>query len=131
MARCRKSHWNERLWRGICVIHKEQGSPMNTPAITPNLRILGLFAHPDDEVFVAGGTLAKYAAEGAEIMVISSTRGQAGQIRDSRIATRRTLGAVREQELRMSSERLGVQHALCWDYGDGMLQGLGPEHLIR
>jgi LmbE family N-acetylglucosaminyl deacetylase len=97
---------------------------------TTSLRILGLFAHPDDEVFVAGGTLAKYAAEGAEIMVISSTRGQAGQIRDSRIATRRTLGAVREQELHLSSARLGVQHSVCWEYGDGMLQSMDRERLI-
>lgn len=104
---------------------------MSTTATASSPRILGLFAHPDDEVFVAGGTLAKYAAEGAEIMIISATRGQAGQIRDSRIATRRTLGAVREQELHLSSERLGVQHALCWDYGDGTLQGLDREPLIR
>jgi LmbE family N-acetylglucosaminyl deacetylase len=103
---------------------------MNNTATTTSLRILGLFAHPDDEVFVAGGTLAKYAAEGAEIMVISSTRGQAGQIRDSRIATRRTLGAVREQELHLSSARLGVQHSVCWDYGDGMLQNVDRELLI-
>ena len=54
---------------------------MSTSTSTTSLRILGLFAHPDDEVFVAGGTLAKYTAEGAEIMVISATRGQAGQIR--------------------------------------------------
>ncbi len=104
---------------------------MSATATTTSLRILGLFAHPDDEVFVAGGTLAKYAADGAEIMVISATRGQAGQIRDSRIATRRTLGAVREQELHLSSARLGVQHSLCWDYGDGTLQSLDPEPLIR
>jgi LmbE family N-acetylglucosaminyl deacetylase len=103
---------------------------MSTPTSTTGLRILGLFAHPDDEVFVAGGTLAKYAAEGAEIMVISATRGQAGQIRDSRIATRRTLGAVREQELRLSCSRLGVQHSACWHYGDGMLQGVAREQLI-
>lgn len=104
---------------------------MNTTTTTTSLRILGLFAHPDDEVFVAGGTLAKYAAEGAEIMVISATRGQAGQIRDSRIATRRTLGAVREQELHLSSVRLGVQHSVCWAYGDGTLQSLDREQLIR
>ena len=104
---------------------------MNTTATTSSLRILGLFAHPDDEVFVAGGTLAKYAAEGAEIMVVSATRGQAGQIRDSTIATRRTLGIVREQELHLSSARLGVQHSLCWDYGDGTLRSLDPEQLVR
>jgi LmbE family N-acetylglucosaminyl deacetylase len=67
-------------------------------------RILGVFAHPDHEVFVAGGTLAKYAAAGAEIMVVSATKGQAGQIRDASIATRRTLSAVREQELHRSCQ---------------------------
>jgi LmbE family N-acetylglucosaminyl deacetylase len=104
---------------------------MSHTATTTGLHILALFAHPDDEVFAAGGTLAKYAAEGAEIMVISATRGQAGQIRDSTIATRRTLGAVREQELHASSAHLGVRHSLCWDYADGMLQSLERELLIR
>lgn len=103
---------------------------MNATPTTTGLRILGLFAHPDDEVFAAGGTLAKYAAAGAEIMVVSSTRGQAGQIRDSKIATRRTLGAVREQELHLSSACLGVQHSVCWDYGDGTLQNLDREQLV-
>src|SRR5579871_2346933 len=93
-------------------------------------RILGVFAHPDDEVFVAGGTLAKYAAEGAEIMVISATKGQAGQIRDAAIATRRTLGAVRERELHLSSQRLGVRHSICWDYGDGTLSQLDQNALV-
>ena len=50
-------------------------------------RLLGVFAHPDDETFCAGGTLAKYVAEGAEAMVTSFTRGDAGQIRDASAAT--------------------------------------------
>jgi LmbE family N-acetylglucosaminyl deacetylase len=95
------------------------------------LRIMGVFAHPDDEVFCASGTFAKYAAAGAEIMVISATRGQAGQIRDARIATRRTLGQAREAELHLSAERLGIQHSVCWDYGDGTLRDLDPEALVR
>ena len=44
-------------------------------------RLLGVFAHPDDETFCAGGTLAKYVVAGWEVMVISATRGEAGQIR--------------------------------------------------
>src|SRR5581483_12449964 len=94
-------------------------------------RILGIFAHPDDEVFVAGGTLATYAAAGSEIMVVSATKGQAGQIRDASIATRRTLGAVREQELQLSCQILGARHAICWDYGDGMLDQLDQDVLVR
>jgi len=86
-----------------------------------SLRLLGVFAHPDDETFCAGGTFARYAKDGAEIMVVSATRGQAGQIRDARVGTRRTIGAVREQELRLACERLGVAHVRCWDYPDGGL----------
>jgi LmbE family N-acetylglucosaminyl deacetylase len=70
-------------------------------------RVLGVFAHPDDETFCAGGTFARYAEQGAEIMVVSATRGQAGQIRDAAAGTRRTIGAVREAELRLACERLG------------------------
>jgi LmbE family N-acetylglucosaminyl deacetylase len=94
-------------------------------------RILGVFAHPDDESFCAGGTLAKYAAAGAEIMVVSATRGDAGQVRDARAATRRTLGQVRERELRLACDRLGVQHAVCLDYGDGTLKDVEPQILTR
>ena len=89
-----------------------------------SVRILGVFAHPDDEVFCAGGTFAKYAAEGAEVMVVSATRGDAGQIRDAQAATRRTLGSVREQELQGSCRALGVQTCRCLDYGDGTLKDL-------
>jgi LmbE family N-acetylglucosaminyl deacetylase len=92
-------------------------------------RILGVFAHPDDESFCAGGTFARYADAGAEIMVVSATRGDAGQIRDARAATRRTLGAVRERELRIACDRLGIQHAVCLDYGDGTLSEIAPETL--
>src|ERR1700719_4984601 len=80
-----------------------------------------MFAHPDDETFCAGGTFARYAKVGAEIMVVSATRGQAGQIRDARVGTRRTIAAVREAELRLACERLGVAHVRCWDHLDGGL----------
>jgi len=92
-------------------------------------RILGVFAHPDDETFCAGGTFAKYIASGAEVMVVSATHGEAGQIRSPRVATRRTLAAVREQELQLACQRLGVQHALCLEYVDGTLSSVDAEEL--
>ncbi len=105
---------------------------MNTSTITTRpQRILAVFAHPDDETFCAGGTLAKYAAGGAEIMVVSATRGDAGQIQDAHAATRRTLGQVRERELHMACKHLGVRHAVCLDYGDGTLKDVEPEALTR
>jgi LmbE family N-acetylglucosaminyl deacetylase len=94
------------------------------------MRILGVFAHPDDEVFVAGGTLAKYVARGAEAMVLCVTRGQAGQIRDAQLANRQTLGSVREKELRQACAILGVQHVACLDYLDGQLREGDFEGLV-
>jgi len=95
------------------------------------LRILAVFAHPDDETFCAGGTLARYVAQGAEAMVVSATRGDAGQIRDARVATRRTLGQARERELYAACERLGVQHVRCLDYADGTLQNVDRRELAE
>ena len=93
-------------------------------------RLLGVFAHPDDETFCAGGTFVRYAKDGAEVMVVSATRGQAGQIRDARVGTRRTIAAVREAELRLACERLGVAHVRCWDYLDGTLTEAGFHGLV-
>jgi len=41
-------------------------------------RLLCVFAHPDDEVFCVGGTVARWVASGGEAMVLSATRGEAG-----------------------------------------------------
>jgi LmbE family N-acetylglucosaminyl deacetylase len=85
-------------------------------------RLLAVFAHPDDEVFCAAGTIARAAEAGAEIMIVSATRGEQGQIRDPAAATRRTLAAVRERELRAAAAELGVQRVQVLTYPDGTLQ---------
>ena len=93
-------------------------------------RLLGVFAHPDDETFCAGGTFARYAEQGAEIMVVSATRSQAGQIRDAAAGTRHTIGAVREAELRLACERLGITRARCLEHVDGTLADAGFPALV-
>lgn len=93
-------------------------------------RILAVYAHPDDECYCSGGTLAKYNAEGAETTVISATKGQAGQINDTNVATRNTLGAMREQELYNSCAQLNVNHVECWDYMDGALKDADWHQLV-
>jgi LmbE family N-acetylglucosaminyl deacetylase len=94
-------------------------------------RLLGVFAHPDDEVFCMGGCLAKYSRAGASAMVLSLTRGEAGQIRDVGVATRRTLGAVREAELAAACAELGVAATRCLDHRDGTLASIEPELLVK
>ena len=92
----------------------------------PGRRLLGVFAHPDDEVFCVGGTMARAAEAGAEVMIVSASRGEQGQIRDPAAATRRTLGAVREGELRAAAAELGVPHVRVLGYPDGTLQRHRP-----
>ncbi len=86
-------------------------------------RLLGLFAHPDDEIFCGAGLFAELAGVGAEVRIVSYTTGDAGQIRDANIATRATLGRVRRQELQAAAAELGVTDVVIHDRGDGTLAG--------
>ena len=95
------------------------------------LRLLGIFAHPDDETLCAGGTFAKYASAGAEVRVVSLTKGGAGQIRDASTATRSTLRAVREKELDAAGTELGLTETRCLDYPDGGLSEIDSQVLVR
>src|SRR2546430_3386582 len=95
------------------------------------LRLLGVFAHPDDETLCAGGTFAKYASSGAEVRVVSLTKGGAGQIRDASAATRATLTEVRVKELDAAGKELGLSETRCLDYPDGGLSGIDSEILVR
>lgn len=94
-------------------------------------RILGLFAHPDDEVFCAGGAISAATRDGAEALIVSFTHGEAGLIRHADIATRSTLGTVRAAELAASCAHLGVSNSACLDFADGSLGDAPREELIE
>lgn len=70
-------------------------------------RLAAVFAHPDDDTYGVGGTAARHAGD-LEVTVILATSGEAGQIADPSLATRETLGPVREAEDRASWGELGV-----------------------
>ena len=73
------------------------------------MRILVTLAHPDDETFICGGTLARYAAEGARITLVTATRGEMGRrLGTPPFATRETLPDIREHELRDACQALGI-----------------------
>ena len=73
-----------------------------------NLRVLAAFAHPDDEGFGPGGTLAMLAAAGSAVTLVCATNGDVGEISDPALATPETLGQVRQQELRDAMAVTGV-----------------------
>ncbi|MBB2500032.1 PIG-L family deacetylase, partial [Amycolatopsis echigonensis] len=49
-------------------------------------KLLLVHAHPDDESIATGGTIARYAAEGAEVCVVTCTLGEEGEIVPPRLA---------------------------------------------
>lgn len=85
-------------------------------------KLMAIFAHPDDEGAV-GGTLAHYAQNGTEVTLVCATRGEVGEISDPNLATRETLGQVREQELNTACAILGVQRLKFLDYRDSGMNG--------
>ena len=90
-------------------------------------RLLAVFAHPDDESFACGGTLAYYAKRGFKVTLVCATRGEAGEISDASLASRDNLAEVRERELRNAAEALGVTELVLLDYRDSGMAGT-PEN---
>ncbi len=86
-------------------------------------RLLAVFAHPDDETFLCGGTLARYASEGGRVSLICGTRGEVGEISDPNLAGHGNLGEVREEELRAACRVLGVQDVIVLGYRDSGMDG--------
>ncbi len=89
--------------------------------------LLAIFAHPDDESIVAGGALAKYAAEGWRTALICATRGEWGPISDYALANYENLGETRERELREACAILGVSWLLFLDLEDGRVDNLDED----
>jgi N-acetyl-1-D-myo-inositol-2-amino-2-deoxy-alpha-D-glucopyranoside deacetylase len=82
--------------------------------MSDSLTLLAVHAHPDDESIAMGGTLARYAAEGARTVLVCCTRGEEGEIHDPTldpVHAAPRLGAIRERELRMAAAILGVGDA--------------------
>src|SRR3972149_2037555 len=89
-----------------------------------NKKILAVFAHPDDEAFGPGGALARYAAEGVEIHLLTATRGEAGvwhEASKTKAKKEAKIHHVREEELLNSAKILGIRKVEFLDYVDGTL----------
>lgn len=73
-------------------------------------RLAGVFAHPDDDAYVIGGTLLLHPDD-IDLTVIFATSGEAGPISEPSLATRSTLGAVREREQAAFLDEVGYESA--------------------
>ena len=80
--------------------------------------LLVVLAHPDDEAFGTGGTLAHYAAQGVNVHLICATKGESGKITDPTIDPNTDKGVLRETELRASCKALGIHEPIFLGYLD-------------
>jgi len=81
-------------------------------------RLLAVFAHPDDETFRCGGTLALLARRGVRVWVLCATRGEAGVPNMDPEET----GRIREAELQCACRALGIEPPRFLDYQDATLE---------
>lgn len=82
-------------------------------------KVMGIFAHPDDAEFFAGGTFAKWAMDGADITFVIATSGDKGSSDPE--MTSEKLAAIREVESKNAAEALGVNEVVFLRYIDGEL----------
>jgi LmbE family N-acetylglucosaminyl deacetylase len=83
--------------------------------------ILAVLAHPDDEAFGLGGTLALYARRGCDTYLVCATRGEVGDVDD--LGGHASIAELRESELRCAAEYLGLKGVFFLDYRDSGMPG--------
>jgi LmbE family N-acetylglucosaminyl deacetylase len=83
--------------------------------------LLAVLAHPDDESFGLGGTLALYARRGCDTYLVCATRGEVGDVDD--LGGHASIAELRESELRCAAEHLGLKGVFFLGYRDSGMPG--------
>ena len=80
-------------------------------------------AHPDDETFGVGSTLAQYAASGVKVYYVCSTGGEAGTVDQRHLKNHDTIEELRATELKCAAEVLGLAGVFYLGYRDSGMSG--------
>lgn len=91
-------------------------------------RILSVLAHPDDEAFGMGGTLALYAMRGVEVYLACATLGEAGDIPPDSLQSSSSSAALRESELDCSANVLALKQVFKLGFRDSGMEGSPDNH---
>lgn len=89
-------------------------------------RILAIHAHPDDESSKGAATLARYAAEGHRVLVVTCTGGERGDILNPAMdkpGIKENMTAVRKDEMARAVAALGVEHRWLGYVDSGLPEG--------
>lgn len=90
--------------------------------------LLTALAHPDDESFGMGGTLAYYASLGVEVHLLCATKGEVGEVTTDQLSGFDTIADLREAELRCAARYLGIKEVHFLGYRDSGMQG-SPDNM--
>ena len=93
-----------------------------------NKTLLAVLAHPDDETFGMGGTLALYAQRGVDVQLICATRGEVGEVDPAFKEKIKSPACLRTQELRCAAETLGIRQIHFLNYRDSGMPGAEANH---
>ena len=86
--------------------------------------ILAVLAHPDDESFGLGGTLALYANKGYDTYLICATRGEVGTVDEEHLTGFTDIAELRTDELRRAATHLGLKNVFFLGYRDSGMPGM-------
>ena len=85
--------------------------------------ILAVLAHPDDESFGLGGTLALYASKGYDTYYVCATRGEAGTVDAEYLNGFKDTAELRTAELKRAAKILGLKEVFFLGYRDSGMPG--------
>jgi len=118
------------VWFGRSLFHMPTARGVDSVnAEVGGTRLLGVFAHPDDEQTVNGLFWRAKDRDGAYTAMITATRGEAGH-QVPEVARQEDLGDVRKAEALRNSYNLGVDEHEVWDYPDGGVPNVSEDELI-
>ena len=85
--------------------------------------LLAVLAHPDDESFGLGGTLALYAKRGVKVYLVCATRGEVGEMDPKYMLGFTSVAERRQDELRCAAAKLGLTGVYFLNYRDSGMPG--------
>jgi LmbE family N-acetylglucosaminyl deacetylase len=97
--------------------------------------LLAVLAHPDDESFGLGGTLALYAHKGYDVYYVCATRGEAGSVEEQHMRGFKDTAEMRTAELECAASHLGLKGVFFLGYRDSGMPGMDanqhPDALVN
>ena len=90
--------------------------------------MLAVLAHPDDETFGMGGTLALYSKRGAQVHLLCATRGESGDVDPRYLDRYDSIADRRVAELKCASVILGLDSVQFLNFRDSGMQGSPDNH---